>query len=397
MTMDLRAGMRGLLLTATPVLLVACATRALQFPVDDRAFEVSAAWIAGRPAVAWYGGRLAHEALFLRHADARGQWGPALQLTDATRDAYEPSLQDIDGEALVAWYEQDPRAGEVRRQHALLARFDSSGHLRWRRELSDADASGRNPVVRVAAGIIEVAWIEQRGGDNAVLRAASLDSGGNWLRPPRDVAVAARETWNLNAAIAQDGALHVVFDAGQPGSAKELHWVRVGTERITTQRVSRDDLRDSVYPDLALDADRFAMAWFDSRDGNEEVYVRCGRLGQGGAAIPEQPLDDGMARRVTQSPGSSHGAYLAWHGGQVELAWTEVNGARRTLWRQRFDRECRPLDRARRVDSLGRDAGIVSLAASGPGFMLAWNGQRGDSSTPPDPCSVCSSSRTSTA
>src|SRR6185369_6566570 len=97
---------------------------------DDRAYEVSVAYIGSRPAVVWYGGTQQHEALFMRYAGSAGSpQGPVLQLTDGRRDAYEPSLQDIGGEALVAWYEQETEhlQGGARRQIALLARFDASG------------------------------------------------------------------------------------------------------------------------------------------------------------------------------------------------------------------------------------------------------------------------------
>ena len=353
-------------------------------PEHDRAYEVSAAWIGGRPAVAWYGGRQAHEAIFLGFADSRGHpAGPALPLTDASRDAFEPSLQELDGDALVAWYEQEPATpSAVPAQVAWLGRFDASGRRLWQRRLSGPESSGRIPVVRVSAGIIHAAWLEQRGADLPQLRVATLDAKGAWLQAPRDATAAGRNTWNLNAAAGPDGAFHVLFDAESGTRAKELHWLRVSGDQARDQRVSQDDGRDSAYPDIALDGSRFAATWFDSRDGNSEVYLRCGQLDASGAPAASLLLDDGAELRVTHTPADSTGAYVAWHDGHVELAWTEGEGARRALWRQRFDRDCRPIGQARRVDGQGAAAGIASLAASASGLVLAWNGQRGDPAAP---------------
>jgi hypothetical protein len=354
----------------------ACATMA--GTGADRAFEVSAAWIGGRPAVAWYGGRLAREAIFLRFADSRGRpVAHAMQLSDASRDAFEPSLQQIGGDALVAWYEQDRAVPPgTRRQAAILGRFDSSGRQLWLRQLSSGDASGRNPVVRVAGAIIHAAWIEQRADAQPRVKVATLDAAGRLLQPPHDVAAAGSNTWNLNAAVDRDGALHVLFDAATASRAKELHWVRVRGDAIDDRRASRDDGIESAYPDIALDGTRYAVTWFDSRAGNSEVYLRCGQLDPSGALPANLLLDEDAALRVTHTPAESTGAYVAWQDERVVLAWIEGEGAHRVLWLQQFDPDCHPAGAARRVDGRGAEAGVPSLAASAAGLLLAWNGQR---------------------
>jgi hypothetical protein len=131
-----------------------------------------------------------------------------------------------------------------------------------------------------------------------------------------------------------------------------------------------------------MHAQRYAVTWFDSRDGNQEVYLRCGTWGSTGLPGSGLLVDDPSARRVTRTSAESIGAYVTWNQGHVELAWTEGRDVHRVLWRQRFDRDCRPLGSAQRVGSAGAQAGIPSLAASPAGLALAWNGQRGDPSAP---------------
>jgi len=374
----------GLLPVLAVTLLAGCVSPAVLSPPEDRAYEVSAAWVGGKPAVVWYGGRLAHEAIFLRFADATGRaMTQPIQLTDASRDAYEPSLQPLAGDLLVAWYEQEsaPR-GAPRRQWALLARFDATGRKLWQRQLSGEGVNGRIPVVRVVGDRIESAWLEQQADASPVLRVASLDGSGNWRQAPREAAVVGRDTWNLNAAIAPGGTFHVVFDSSQGSTEKELHWVVVKDGRVEDRRVSRDDGAESAYPDIAFDGTRFAITWFDFRDGNPEVYLRCGELDSVGVPDSGLLLDEAAARRVTRSKEESIGAYLTWYRGRIELAWTEGRDMHRELWRQQFDRDCLPLGAARRVDSAGAEAGIPSLASSPAGLALAWNGQRGDPSAP---------------
>lgn len=83
----------------------------------------------------------------------------------------------------------------------------------------------------------------------------------------------------------------------------------------------------SAYPDIAIDGRQFAVTWFDSRDGNQEVYLRCGQLGASGAPESRLKVDGEHMRRVSRTAEESIGAYLVWHRNHIELAWTEGRGS----------------------------------------------------------------------
>ena len=42
---------------------------------------------------------------------------------------------------------------------------------------------------------------------------------------------------------------------------------------MTVDRLSADDGASSLYPDLAFGAGRVAVTWWDTRDGNAEIYL----------------------------------------------------------------------------------------------------------------------------
>lgn len=349
-------------------LLAGCAAPRALSTKDDRAYEVSLARIGDGFAVSWHGGRLSRDALFIRYTDIEGRpAGPAQQLTDASRSAFEPSLQELAGEPVIAWYEQD---GE-RRQVALLARFDAQGRQRWQRQLSVAQANGRNPVIRVAGDIIHAAWIEQQGEAAPVLRVATLDTNGQWLGAPRDAAALSRTTWNLNAALAADGSFHVVYDAAPGTPASELLTTRIRGDSVDTRPLGPSDGRDSVYPDIALDRGHAALTWFDYRDGNAEVYLRCTSLDEAGA------LRSAPDHRVTDSPGESIGAYLTWHLGRIYLAWSDAGAASQRLLLQVFDDQCRPQGAPRVLSTRAGVAGIPAIISWERGIALTWNERLG--------------------
>jgi hypothetical protein len=224
---------------------------------------------------------------------------------------------------------------------------------------------------------IHVAWLEQQGEGTPIVRAATLDGDGNWIHAPGDAAMAGRTTWNLGAAVGEDGTFHIVYDRTGGTRASELYWVQVRNGHITQRAVSHDDGYGSTYPDIALQGSRAALSWTDTRDGNEQTYLRCIVLDGAGAPPPGLVLDDEMALRVTRRSQPSIGAYLAWHQGQLMLTWTGGRSTRRRLWLQRFDTDCHPLGRARALSPPGSNAGIASPAASPAGFAVAWNSQLG--------------------
>ena len=59
---------------------------------------------------------------------------------------------------------------------------------------------------------------------------------------------------------------------------------------------------------------RLALAWWDTRDGNSEIYY----------AWSESGADFGPARRVTNQPALSQLPAVAWTaGGKIALAWMD--------------------------------------------------------------------------
>jgi predicted methyltransferase len=131
--------------------------------------------------------------------------------------------------------------------------------------------------------------------------------------------------------------------------------------------LSADDGVDSVYPDLALQGDRAALTWFDSRDGNREVYLYAGPVSE-----LDRPID-GHAVRVTQTPGASIGAYVSWNAGRIGLAWCDNSGGHQRVFIQSFDQNGSALRPAVPLTD-GRLEGLIpSIIPWRNGFAVGWN------------------------
>lgn len=347
-------------------MLLAGCERAQQISTAGQyAYELSLANFGDRFGVAWHGGEQQHSGLYLRYADARGRpMGTSLRLTTGESDAYEPDLQVIHGDPLLAWYEKNPRDGSLT---ALLARFDRQGRSQWRRELSSASCNGRNAVARVSGNEIAVAWIETCAEKPPAVWSARFDAGGNPTVPARPEIPADRDSWNLNAAMDDAGDFYVVYDARAGARAKELQLLKIERTRTAHLTLTTDDGYASTYPDLSIDGKQAALTWFDARDGNSEIYLFAATLDNFGGAI------DSRATRVTRTPGASIGAYLAWNDSRIGLAWCDSIDNQYEVYAQPFDKQGKPLQAATRLTRNDTQSSIPAIRAAGQGFAIAWN------------------------
>jgi len=350
-----------------------------------RAYELSLAVTAGHAAVAWHGGPGDHNDIYLQWLDAAGAAsGPPQQLTHGPLEAYEPDLQLAGPTPVLAWYEKDA-AGAM--SHAWLVRLDAHGHELWRRSLSAADGAARNPVVRLAANGISVAWIETSPAQPAPgaasvpatsasaaalseVWAARYDLAGRLLSGPVAAGPANANTWNLNGAVDADGIFHVVYDASLGSRSHELRLAIVDGTQVRNRPLSPDGI-ETVYPDLRFSSTgTAALTWFDERDRHDEVHF--GLLAHSALEAARMPF----WHRASSTRDPSFGAYLAWNGTRLAIAWCDRRSGIAQVYARSFDAEGRPLGPEHRLSHTGSTGSIPSIQPWGTGFLVAWNEYR---------------------
>ena len=343
------------------------------------AYEASLARLGDGWAVAWHDTRNGHPEIYTRLLDVEGNpSGPSRRMTDTPNFSYEPQLTATGGgELVVGWYAVSPSGASV----THVAAWDLAGDAGplWTRMLSSPARLGRNVAVRVENRRLFCAWIEksERNQEAGVwAQWFDLDLGGRPLSPPRRLADAGQTTWNVNAAIDGDGHAWVVFDATAGTRTNELFLVGADDAAALPVRLTNDDGVASKYPDLAFGSDSAAVTWFDERDGNKEVYLVV-------APLPElRDRFEANAVRVTTTEGASIGAYLAWNGDRVGLAWSDETDGEAEVYFQTFDRAGAVLHAAERLTNNPTASLIPAIQPSGGGFALVWNedvvAQRGD-------------------
>ncbi len=111
---------------------------------------------------------------------------------------------------------------------------------------------------------------------------------------------------------------------------------------------------------LATDEAGFAVAWYDTRDGNAEIYFRL---------LDDKGLPAGAEHRLTESPEASYEASIERLGDTFAVAWYEqAESGRPTAMLGAWSR-----DGSRKwVTTVGEDARNPVIRADGKTIVCAW-------------------------
>jgi hypothetical protein len=334
------------------------------------AYEASLTPLRDGYAVAWYDTRDGHPEIYARLLDQEGRAaGPERRLTRGKSAAYEPDVAASGDTLVVGWYERGSNA----HYRSVVGAWTKGERLLWTHQLSPDSRNGKNTIVRARGDEIFCAWLEDASGKDPEVRAQWFDVRGEALSAPRSIAPAGRTTWNLNAALDDRDRAWVTFDAKVSTRTDELFLARIDRKETHVVRLTADDGKASKYSDIAIRGERAAVTWFDERDGNQEVYLFVAATADLEQAGTVDMRVDAHARRVTETPGESIGAYVAWNADRLGLAWCDNTVGQHEIYFEPFDAEARPLEPPLRVTNNPTQSLIPAIRRARDGFALVWN------------------------
>jgi hypothetical protein len=343
-------------------------------PAWSGAFEPDLVVNDDRVAVVWHDNRNGIDQLYARLYDTHLRpIGNELPLTDSSLSAYEASAAFMDQNLAVAWYE----AAHNGAAQVHLGLWNPQGELLWHRMLTPVEGRSRIPVLRAQGARLFIAWVEDADLTPAtpprpsLLRYEWLDTEGNSLSQGATLAQASPTTWNLNAAALDADTLAVTYDASYATTAPELYLSLITPSGNTTRRVSADDGIPSLYPDLAPHDAVLALTWFDEVNGQSDVKLHLFSRAQLANAADLDLTHE--ARAVTDTPGASTGAYLAWSAATLGLAWNDDSVGQAEVYFQSFDLSGKPRGPARRLTHTRTASLIPAIEGVEGDFLLSWS------------------------
>jgi Neuraminidase (sialidase) len=230
------------------------------------------------------------EVYYVRSTDAGATWDSVIRLTNDSADyAWQPSVAAAGATVHIAWY--DGRNGPASPAEIYYKR-STDGGATWGSDVRLTNSAPASEWVSIAAAgqRVHVAWSDARdGGVYEIYYKCSTDGGVTWPSSPHgDTRLTLPDSQaSYFPSIAAAGAdVHVVWDDRRDGTDEVYYKCSTdgGTTWGSDTRLSTGD-KQSRHPSIAIAGSSLHIAWYDNRDGNNEIYYK--RNPTGNTAVEE--------------------------------------------------------------------------------------------------------------
>ncbi len=318
--------------------------------------------------------------LLLSAIVSQAQWQPDVRLTNdpsTSNTSYNNTRCIASSGSIVhaVWY--DGRDGNTE----IYYKRSTDGGISWGADirLTNFIAPSEYPTVSVSDSVVHVVWRDNRHGNMELYYKRSIDAGVTWSADIRltnnsavqwypslfssklDVCIVWQDARDLNDEIyckrSADGGVtwgadtrltNNTFDSQYPSiaiSSSEVHVVwfenRDGNQEIYYKKSTDGGINwgadtrltnnagDSWYPTLSVNGSVVHVVWYDSRDGNDEIYYK--RSTDGG-------LNWGPDVRLTNNTFNSFGPSISVSGSIVHIVWVDwLDGNREIYYKNSID------------------------------------------------------------
>jgi hypothetical protein len=259
--------------------------------------------------------------VFLATLNADGTGFTQSQLTSGTNHwAAYPSLVFASTEYGITWVDDKDGNNEIYFARYDLGRTLIGSQVRVTNESHDSFA----PSLAFGSTQYRIAWDDTRDGNREIYTSA-VDLTGTVTASVRVTNASGTSAW---PALAFNISGYGVGWIDSRSGSQQLYFAGLaadGTKTVPDTQLSPAYVVDSTRDIIALiwDGTGYGAAWTDDRDGNSEIYFA--RLTAAGTILsPEE--------RITSASGTSTYPTLSWNGSQWALAWYDSRNGNNEIY-----------------------------------------------------------------
>jgi len=267
-------------------------------------------------AVWWENG----EIYYKRSTDGGASWGADTRLTKSASSIF-PCVAVSDSVVHVVWYDQRDGNYEIYYKHS------TDGGSIWGADtrLTNESASSLYPCVAVSDSVVHVVWYDVRNFYNEIYYQRSIDGGTSWGADIR-LTIGPAQSYLPSVAVS-DSVVHVVWEAAgdfNPG----IYHMRSTDEGANWGIVTRltNDTATSFFTSVGVSDSAVHVVWRDERDGNTEIYYK--RSTDGG-------ISWGADTRLTNNSADSWDPSVSVSGQAVHVAWWDFRDGNNEIYYKR--------------------------------------------------------------
>lgn len=297
--------------------------------------------------ISWDDFRNGHyEIYYKRSIDGGNSWGPDIRLTNNTAARYGPSVS-VSGQIVhIVW--DDERDGN----REIYYKRSTNGGLSWQSDfrLTNNSFNSANPTVAVSGSLVIIAWQDNRNGQHQIYFKRSIDGGISW---GQDTRITNNSAFSGNPSVSISGSfINLVWNDDRDGNFEIYHKRSTdgGLNWEADNRLTNNSF-DSEFPSIAASGQGVHIVWYDSRDGNGEIYGK--RSIDGGVSWSDDS-------RLTNNTAVSREPSVAVSGSVVNVVWSDDRDGNYEIYYKR--------------DPTGNPIGIQNISSEIPnGYSLSQN------------------------
>jgi hypothetical protein len=261
------------------------------------------------------------EVYFNQSTDGGNTWENEIRLTNNFAFSGYPSLAVSGNIIHVTWYDDQDGNYEIYYTRSL------DGGLTWEtntRLTNNADYSW-SPSIAVSGNFVHLVWFDNSDGNEEIYYIRSTDSGETWEEAVR---LTNDPAFSDNVSITASGSLvHIVYQDSREGNYN-IYYICLGNngeDLLTDTRLTFSE-GNSYNPFITSSGQNLHCIWYDSRDGNYEIYYKCS-------------TDSGVTweddTRLTDDPASSAFPFIAVAGSVLHVMWQDYRDANAEIYYKR--------------------------------------------------------------
>lgn len=243
------------------------------------------------------------------------EWEPDVRLTFDPAHSYTSrnnarSVVAIDDTVHVVWFDDREEDYQIYYKRSI------DGGLTWEADirLTEATEDSKYPSVAVAGPNVHVIWQDNRDGDYQIYYKRSTDGGVTWETDTRLTFVSAN-TWYSSVA-SLNNTVHAVWYDSRDGNT-EIYYKRSTDSGMIWETDVRltNEPASSNYPSVKVSGSHVHLVWRDTRVGDAEVYYKHS-IDEGTTWGPDE--------RLTYNPANLKYPCVAISNSTVHVVWQDI-------------------------------------------------------------------------
>jgi hypothetical protein len=272
--------------------------------------------------VIWYDFRDGnYEIYYKRSTDAGVSWGADTRLTNNSAVSSSPSVS-VSGQVVhVVWVDSRDGNNEIYYKRSIDAGVSWGADTR----LTNNSYNSANPSVSVSGQVVHVVWLDQRDADPEIYYKRSTDGGVSWGADTRLTYNPSLS--NCPSVSVSSSVVHVVWHDLRDGNV-EIYYKRSTDGGISWGADTRltNDPAVSQFPSVSVSGQVVHVVWYDQRDGNREIYYK--RSTDGGVSW-------GADTRLTNNSADSYNPSVSVSGQVVHVVWWDSRDGNNEIYYKR--------------------------------------------------------------